>query len=383
MVGTHRCERQKLAACLAFCCVALFAACYAYILRPAHGDALSRHAQRASQPIALRGTLESTAQWRPNPNHRLGDPNSPAWVTQWNFRCEAIRDGQSWQPLKAYCSLSVDGRIHDLLPGDVIQVLGSYRAISPPNNPGAFDFSRRAAEDGQFVRVSAEDRSQITRMATRPSYALRRARALVIRSVDHSLREWVAFDQAPLAAALVFGQRAQVDWEDQQELMATGTLHLLAISGMHVGFLAVLVLFLCRLCGANGHTELLAIAAVCGLYAALAGGQPPVLRAVILIGLLALARSRGRNTRLTNILSLAAIVLLVLHVSNATRVGVHLSFLAVASMGVFALNREFSTHRRSALQSVWKRVMARGSATACAWPARSPRALRSASGCGS
>ncbi|MEZ6134476.1 MAG: ComEC/Rec2 family competence protein [Pirellulaceae bacterium] len=337
---------------LSFVTAVLLATTYATAFRPPDADGLSSSAKREGQPIAIRGVIHSVAEWRPNPNHRTHDPASEAWQTQWQLRCESVRHADEWIPITAISTLLVDGRITEFLPGDEVQVFGDYRAISPPTNPGAFDFAKHAHHESQFVRLSTGNQQQISRLSVRSNYPLLRLRGRVVRAVDRWLRQWVSFDQAPLAAALVFGQRAQVDWEDQQELMATGTLHLLAISGMHVGIIAAAIIFVCSFFSLRNRTEFMAIAIVCGLYAALAGGQPPVLRAVVLVALFALARTLGRKTRLANLLSLAAIILLLVQSANLGNVGVHLSFLAVGSIGVFAMNMDFKSQRRSALQAV-------------------------------
>ncbi len=356
-VGLHRNSRlgrscEWAAGGLALISACLFMAWSSGWFRPPAADALWYGATRQSQPIAVRVVFDTSAVWKPNPNHRPEDPLSPRWQTEWDVICEAVRDGRRWRAIDARCSLTAAGRIDDFLPGDVAEVYGTVRRIPHPTNPGAFDFAEFSRHESHFVRLSSEGREQMTWLESRGTHPLRRLRGRVVRAVDKNLYKWVAGDQAPLAAALVFGQRAQVDWDDQQELMATGTLHLLAISGMHVGIIAALIVLVCGLCSASSRVEFAAILTLCGLYAALAGGQPPVLRAVVLVALFGLARVWGRKTRLANFLSLAAMVLLFLQASNLQNVGVHLSFLAVASIGIFAIDRDFNTQRRTALQSV-------------------------------
>ena len=97
---------------------------------------------------------------------------------------------------------------------------------------------------------------------------------------------------------------------------------------------------------------LVAIVGVCGCYAALAGGKPPVLRAVLVVSAFGLARTLGRQARLCNVLSLAALTLLLVRAANVDNVGVHLSFLAVGTIGVFVIQQGRPLQRRTALQSL-------------------------------
>lgn len=319
--------------------------------QPSCGDSLSDAATRKTDPIAVRCVIESTATWRPNPNRRSADPSSEPWRTQWDVRCVEVRDGATWTDAPANSVLSIDGRIDDLLPGDVVEVHGAYRKIYPPTNPGAFDLAEHFRHESKFVRLSADTRDQVHVLRTGLSHPGNRLRALATRAVDHSLHRWIDEEVAGLAAALVFGGREQVDWEEQQELMATGTLHLLAISGLHVEIVASAVLFFCTLTGCRNRTIFLCLVLVCVLYAGLAGGKPPVLRAVILVLALGWAKVIGRNVRLSNALSAAGLILLIWRVANVNNVGVQLSFLAVGAIGVFVLDRNPSSSR-SALQAV-------------------------------
>lgn len=309
------------------------------------GDSLADLATRRAEPIALRGLIASTAVWKPNPNYRSTVANSEAWQTQWDVSCDQLRDGAQWQGIAALCTLTVDGRIDDLLPGDYVEIMGSYRRISAPTNPGGFDFAEHFRRDGKFVSLTAKSRKQVTRLASTSRLPLLRCRAWLVKHVDRSLHRWLSPAQSPLAAALVFGQREQVDWADQQSLMATGTLHMLAISGMHVEIVAASILLLAGPLGWPTSRLMMLIVSVCVAYAILAGGNPPVLRAVIVVAAFSLARASGRPARLANVLGLAALTLVLMRAANVDSVGVQLSFLAVGTIGLFAV-APTSDHKR-------------------------------------
>ncbi|MCA9133286.1 MAG: ComEC/Rec2 family competence protein [Planctomycetales bacterium] len=355
LTAAFLCQRRGqavLSGSLALAAALCWGCFYAIVNAPPASDSLSAFATRQAEPIAVRCMIRSAAVWKPNLHHRPQDPRSEAWQTTWEVRCDEVRDGHSWKPVRAYSTLVVQGRIDDLYPGDWVQVLGSIRRISAPTNPGAFDFAAHFRRDAQFTALSAESRGQLKRLAVSGHYALPRLRAWWVQAVDQSLHRWVPWGQAPLAAALVFGQREQVDWEDQQELMATGTLHLLAISGMHVEIVAAVILLCAAPFSLRQQTVLIVLVGVCGAYAALAGGKPPVLRAVMVVSAFALARTLGRQARLSNVLSLAAIVLLLVRVANIDNVGVHLSFLAVGTIGVFVLHSERIASPKTAWQNL-------------------------------
>ena len=311
---------------------------------PPTEDSLSSIATTDWQPCAMRVVIHSAAVWQPNPNHRSLDPNSQRWKTQWSVKCVAIRHHKQWQPVNAFSSLTTDGRVESYLPGDTLEMFGHYRKIGPSSNPGGFNFAEQARLEHRFIALRVESAKQLRLVGSKwGRHSLARLRGLAIRSIDKSLARWVSHDQAPLAAALVFGQRQQVDWQDQQELMATGTLHMLSISGLHVEIVAAVLLGLCVYFGAGHKTTFLGLVIATWSYAGLAGADPPVVRAAVQVTIFAFARWSGGRTRIGNLLGAAAIVVVLLRASNLENVGVQLSFLAVATIGFF-----FSTSRRRA-----------------------------------
>lgn len=345
-----------------FCAVVPVACVYSLAHRPPESDCLTSIAGRQSDPIALRGVIQQAAVWSPNPYHRESDPNSDPWSTRWRVHWEQLRDVDNWIDVSAVSTLTTKGRIHQFLPGDKIEVFGSIEAIAQPSNPGMPNFAELAKSKGMFVTINTDDSSQIHKLETTFKFPLQRMRGFAVRAIDQALHRHIIWGQAELAAALVFGQREQVDWESQQQLMATGTLHMLAISGMHVEIIAVTLLILSQLLALRRGTVATLVIGVCVAYSGLAGSNPPVLRALILIVAVTAARYWGMNPRLFNLLALSAVVLSLQSTSNLTNVGVQLSFLAVATIGVF--NRDGKTERRNALQSLleeslpmWRRCL--------------------------
>ncbi|MEM8734454.1 MAG: ComEC/Rec2 family competence protein [Planctomycetota bacterium] len=335
-----------------FCFIAFFVAVGGYrhaISQTQASDDLAAWATREPKPIAVRCEITSAAIWKPNPSHRPTDPSSKPWMTTWEVECFEVQHSGRWLKSQARTTLATKGRVSGWFPGDQIECFGSFRSIYPATNPGAFDLAEHSAARGRFVMLSVESVEQVERLASGWTRPISRIRALAVEYCDRMLHRHVTNGQAPLAAALVFGQRQQVDWAEQQELMATGTLHMLAISGMHVEIVANGVLGLCLILGLGARRRFVLIACVCVAYALLADGKPPVLRATVLVLAFELARLSGRRARMTNMLSLAAIFLYALQAQNVSNVGVHLSFLAVAAIGVFVVGgdgQEISPFRR-------------------------------------
>ena len=335
-VLVHFRNRRGWAIALTLPSIFLFGIYFGIASEPPREDSLSNIATADWQPCAMRVVVQSAAVWQPNPNHRPIDPNSQPWKTQWSVKCTAIRHRDQWQPTAAFSVLTTDGRVECYLPGDTLEMFGHYRKIGPSANPGGFNFAEQARLEHRFIALRVESAKQLELVDSRwRGYALARVRGLAIREIDQLLARWVSYGQAPLAAALVFGQRQQVDWQDQQELMATGTLHMLSISGLHVEIVAAMLLGICIYLGVSHRATFLCLVTATWCYAGLSGAEPPVVRAAVQVTIFAFARWSGGRTRVGNLLGAAAIVVVLLRASNLENVGVQLSFLAVATIGFF------------------------------------------------
>ncbi len=300
----------------------------------------------------FRAEIIGGAVWRPNSFYRVGQDASERWRTQWRVKCNAVRDGGQWRPVSSISTLTVAGRIDRFLPGDELTVFGSFAKIRAPSNPGQSDLREVFRAEGQFVFLRADTAAQLELVRHSWRHPIARLTAMAVRSIDRAIHRFVPFGQGPLAAALVFGQRQQVDWQAQQQLLSTGTLHMLAISGMHIELVAGALWIVCWLIGLRQRTSLLLVATTISLYALIAGANPPVLRAVFVVLAVCVAKWQGRRSGLANLLAFSALAVLALRVSWIGNVGVQLSFLAVATIAIFARTSSGRGQRRSALAAV-------------------------------
>lgn len=145
---------------------------------------------------------------------------------------------------------------------------------------------------------------------------------------------------AGMIKALAIGDRDDISFGQWQGLTRTGTSHLLAISGLHIGLVAGLLFFAMRKLWSRSERAVLrvpapvaaAIAAIAGavIYAALAGFSIPTQRALIMVVMVMSAIILQRNIQPGHSLSFALIVVLLLDPLSVSEAGFWLSFGAVA-----------------------------------------------------
>jgi competence protein ComEC len=138
-----------------------------------------------------------------------------------------------------------------------------------------------------------------------------------------------------LVQAMVLGDRSGIDAATSEAFRASGTYHVLALSGAQVAMVAALLVFALRALRAGPWTTACVTASAVGLYAVFVGGDVPVVRASLMASAVLLGRAIDVDTDVANLLGLAALVLLVARPSSAGDVGFQLSF--GATLGILAL----------------------------------------------
>lgn len=216
--------------------------------------------------------------------------------------------------------------------GDEVIIRGSPSLIEPPANPGEFDYRRflgfRNIYHQHFLRKDHVLHSQSTHGNLIFSTAYRlRANAQHVLSTHIEGRQ-----QQAIASALILGVTDGLDNELTQAYAASGAMHVLAVSGLHVGIIYGIVLLLLRPLNRTrkGKWSIAGISIVLlWAYALITGLSPSVLRAVTMFSFVALARPLNYRTNIYNTLAVSAFCLLLANPYLVMSVGFQLSYLAV------------------------------------------------------
>ena len=141
---------------------------------------------------------------------------------------------------------------------------------------------------------------------------------------------------AEMAEAVLLGQREEVDSGRTENFMATGTIHLLVIAGLHLGILAGALFWVLRRTPLPRGWAAALVAAATVFYMFLVDAGPPVVRATVLVLVACAAVYWGRRPLSFNSLAAAALVVLAINPNHLFHTGAQLSFLSVAGLMWFA-----------------------------------------------
>jgi len=292
-----------------------------------------------SQPILLRATVRSDIQRRVSlkPNYSNARSTEPlqtnAISMQTNFVADvtSVRYGRDWTPFQGGISVTLDDDLEALSVGDEVELGGDIVAYSPPSNPGESDFRDFARNRLLHARMFVDSRSH-AKVLKKHRIGLRSIADRFARQGEMTLHSSLSETTGALACALVVGRRGALDNETKLSLLETGTIHLLSVSGLHLGIVASVVLAIGVFCGLSRRWLVAIVAVACFAFAAITGANPPVVRAMILIATMLLALIVDRRQWPLNTLAFAAILLLWINPTNLFQVGVQLSFISVATL---------------------------------------------------
>ena len=268
-------------------------------------------------------------------NRSTLDPLQHPVQTRLRLQLDGIRDRRDWSSVSGQVDVFVHEAFNEARSGDQVRVLGKMFGLKRPTNPGQFDFQNYMRSQGRFATIHVYDANAIE-LLHRPD---RWAGAQLLSSVRRRLNEvawrFIDGDEAGLASAILLGNREQLSPSRRAAFLETGTAHLLAISGLHVGILAASIFFLCRIGLVERRKCLIATIVFVLSYMWLVEFRPTVVRAAILISLFCVGRLVGQRAYSFNLLAASAWIVLIINPSDLFGVGPQLSFLAVSTL-VFA-----------------------------------------------
>ena len=257
-----------------------------------------------------------------------GDPEQRPYATVFPLAIENVALDGDAEPASGRARVSVYENV-PLRYGDEVAIKGKLVAPRPARNPGGFDYRSYLKRRGITALVTAGDAEDVTLLARGRGNPVLRASFAARDKAASILDRAVGGDEAAVLKGLTLGKRAEIDPAIVEDFRGAGTMHLLAISGLHVGFVAFMLFLVLAGTRVPKVAANLTVMAFLPAYALLTGFNPPVVRAS-LMGILALAAALlDRDVDLYNVLAAAALIILIANPLYVSDVSFLLSFAAV------------------------------------------------------
>lgn len=224
--------------------------------------------------------------------------------------------------------------------GDLIAIPAPIREVAPPLNPEEFDYraylmrkgitGQTYLKEGDWLDLQTNNANSIYAF----SY---RFRDVLLASLQ---RSGLDNDEFGVAAAILLGYDDKLADEVRRNYVAAGSMHILCVSGMHVGIIYLIAGFLLGFLNRKKWQKTLKhviLLVLIWLYALIAGLSPSILRASLMITFVIVGEMIGRKGFVINSIAASAFVLLCINPYNLFEIGFQLSYAAV--IGIVILQR--------------------------------------------
>ncbi len=238
-----------------------------------------------------------------------------------------------------------------ILPGDTLIIRGKLQTSDSPRNPGQFDYGGYLQSQGiqallqrdYYIIEIIKGRSSVNRWL----FKMR-------QGIHQRLTEAVGQPYDGLAAGLLLGEKSGIEAEMKDQFRRLGIIHILAVSGLHVGFVLLVLTVLAKIAMLPRLYKFLFITVGLLFYLGISGGAISVLRAVTMAILYSYGNFREKEILSWSIVGFTAFIFLLIDPSQLFSLSFQLSFGAVG--GILFMLGQFRqlTEKNEWLQSIRK-----------------------------
>lgn len=252
---------------------------------------------------------------------------------------EAVLSDKKWQPvtgeLLLYLEKGEESKALEI--GDELLLPVKYNEVSAPANPGEFNYKRflsfRDIHHQQYVPSGQWSRLSVSWSMRKQS---ERWRAGLRRAIG---RIGMGEEEEAIASALLLGKKDELGPALTRSYASAGAMHVLAVSGLHVGIIYLILQFAFRWMNKIPRGKLiraLTLVLCLWIYAFITGLSPSVVRAATMFSAVSIATGLDRRSNIYNTVASSAFLLLIFNPYYIMEVGFQLSYLAV--LGIIYLH---------------------------------------------
>ena len=224
-----------------------------------------------------------------------------------------------------------DNRLQGIRPGSIIRVHGLAKFPQEPTLPTDFDEETYCKGlDVQIIMNSYENNAYIVEQ----NYGWRTEIYKISEHIIERIYTIFPSETGGLMAALLIGDKSRLTLETKTNYSLAGASHVLAVSGLHIGIIAIMILIPLSFIS-NKKIKLILFICFVTIFTLVTGVQPSAIRAALMSILIMTAYTFQRKPQLLNIVCITALVIVLFDPSFIFSVGFQLSFFAVLGIAIF------------------------------------------------
>ena len=255
-------------------------------------------------------------------------------------KVEAVLINNQWQPAKGNVLLYFikDGAEPTLKYGSQLIVTNPLTEIENANNPGGFNYREYCLFQRIYYQSFLRTGSYKVLNSTSTTYLGNLIINTRITILSILRRNIIDSEELGVAEALLIGYRDDLDKDLVQAYNNTGVIHIIIISGLRMGMIYGLLIFLFRPFKNKRwvlFVKPIIILVVLWSFCLIAGAAPSATRSTVMFSFILLGESINRRTNIYNNLALSALIILLINPFSLWDAGFQLSYAAVLSILIF------------------------------------------------
>jgi competence protein ComEC len=220
--------------------------------------------------------------------------------------------------------------------GDQISLSKEWRKPAAQRNPGQFDYRNYLNRHDIHAVVYLSKYDSVSLMVQEQgAWLFQEVIEPVRTAMQRIIYRYNSKKVSPMLKALLLGERQDLDREIVEEFTLSGVVHVLAISGLHVGYIILFVTMILRLLRIPYTSQFIILLLLLTVYVLLVRLKPPVLRASLMAALYIYGKLREKRVDNLNVLLGTAFLLLLFEPGDLFNPGFQFSFMAV--LGILLL----------------------------------------------
>lgn len=292
-----------------------------------------RHQFHAPALVTVRGRLTETPYQRVYEHDEV-----EAWRTIAQVEVRAVQpQNQPWAPAFGVVAVTTAG----VLPGEFfggrqVEITGVLRPPQPPTVPGGFDYPTYLRRQGIYFQLRA-DGTNDWRLAGDAGPAQPPVADRFVAWAHRTLARGLPVEDEPLRLlwTMTLGWKTGLTGEVSEPFMRSGTMHIFAISGLHIALIAGILVSLLRVLQVPRGVCGLVVIPLIWFYTGVTGWQASAIRSTVMMTIVIAGWSLRRPSDLLNSLAAAAFIILLWDPQQIFQASFQLSFGCVLALALF------------------------------------------------
>ena len=240
------------------------------------------------------------------------------------------------QKIKKEKTLVYASNVYKIEYGDIVCLSGKLNRPEKPVFPYIFDYNLYLQRENIYTIFYQQNFEFITKNPNKIKQFSLKIKSNIESKTDKFFKEPIS----SVLKSMITGNKFAIDKDIKEDFINTGLIHILVISGLHIGFCAAIFIFIFKLLGLKLNYVYVLTIPTLFFYVLLTGANPPAIRAAIMATCLLVSLILNREPLVYNALALAALIILIFNPQSLFTASFQLSFFA--TIGILYLYPKFN-----------------------------------------